>query len=46
MARAITSQLRELIDDPEMGISNRFLRELLAYILRLEAALYDRDDGK
>lgn len=46
MSKAITSRLHELIEDPELGISNTFLRELLAYILRLEAALYDRDDGK
>lgn len=44
MARAITSRLRELIEDPELGVSNEFLRELLEYIKQLEEELHD--DGK
>jgi hypothetical protein len=37
----VTKRLRELIEDPEMGISNAFLREVLAYILSLERRLVD-----
>ena len=40
----VSKRLRELIEDPEMGISNAFLREVLDYILLLERRL--SDDGK
>jgi hypothetical protein len=40
----VVVRLRELIEDPETGISTGFLRELLEYILSLERRL--SDDGK
>ena len=36
---AIASRLRELVEDPEMGISNAFLVEVLAYVEDLEGKL-------
>lgn len=35
----VTNRLRELIEDPEMGISNGFLVEVLEYIEDLEGRL-------
>lgn len=36
---AIALRLRELIEDPEMGVSNTFLAEVLAYVEDLEGKL-------
>lgn len=33
----VGSRLQELIDDPEIGLSNAFLMEVLSYIRQLEA---------
>lgn len=41
MASLIAIRLREVIDDPEIGITNDFLREVLAHVQRLESLVDD-----
>lgn len=41
MASLIAIRLREVIDDPEIGVTNDFLREVLAHIQRLESLVDD-----
>lgn len=42
VAPPIADQLEDLINDPDMGISNLFLKDVLVYIRKLEAEL-DKD---
>lgn len=41
MVSLIAIRLREVIDDPEIGITNDFLREVLAHVQRLESLVDD-----
>lgn len=41
MASLIAFRLREVIEDPEIGITNDFLREVLAHIRWLESLVDD-----
>lgn len=41
MISLIAIRLREVIDDPEIGITNDFLREVLAHVQRLESLVDD-----
>lgn len=43
MTSLVTLRLRELIEDPNQGISNSFLEEVYQYILKLERDTREKD---